>query len=111
MRNTFQESVFYSPWCGWIPDRPEVHFNNDILCEGEPLKIIATRRKNAFNSSPVLHIYDLNDDEEKRSLVAKGRLLSSPLFPFVQAVGTGAEELLQPGPYVAEVLDPEDKTW
>src|SRR5689334_17290470 len=108
MKYPVQESVFYSPWSGWIADRREVHFNKDILCEGEPLKVIATtRRENPFYSTPVLRIYALDEDEE-RYVIAENKLVSgSQLFAFVQVVGTGAEELLKPGAYVAEVLDSE----
>jgi hypothetical protein len=111
MKYPVQESVFYSPWSGWIADRREVHFNKDILCEGEPLKVIATtRRENPFYSTPVLRIYALDEDEE-RYVIAENKLVSgSQLFAFVQVVGTGAEELLKPGAYVAEVLDSEDET-
>ena len=109
MKYPVQESVFYSPLCGWIADRREVHFNNDILCEGEPLKVIATTKgRNPFYSTLVLRIYILDEDEERHEIAERKLVSGSQLFAFVQVVGTGAEEFLKPGAYIAEVLDPED---
>ena len=106
MNGFWTDSLFYNTHCGWVVERPEVYFNKDLFCEGEVLKVswrephFSRARQDSF----LLRISHLEDDGNVDT-VLQDRLVPGPWWPgLVQMIGTGAEEPLKEGAYIAEVL-------
>lgn len=105
------ESLVYHPECGWVVERPQAHFNKELLCAGEPLKVLWRPTRfvwRDYQKVPFLRISSLNEEGELSETVLEKELVSGPWWwGLMQMVGTGPEEPLREGAYLAEVLPSE----
>lgn len=111
MKGFRTDSLVYHHDCSWVVEQSKVYFNRDLLCEGEPLKVIwreplhsRTDHKRDF----LLRVFNLDDEGERANKVLEDRLVLDSWWPgFIQIVGTGKEELLKEGAYIAQVFRTE----
>ncbi|HEY0321389.1 MAG TPA: hypothetical protein VGC66_10565 [Pyrinomonadaceae bacterium] len=111
MKGFRTDSLVYHHECAWVVERPKVYFNKDLLCEGEPLKVIWREplySRIDLKQDFLLRISHLNDEGETADKVLEGHLVLDSWWPgFIQIVGTGKEELLKEGAYIARVFPAE----
>lgn len=111
MKRFRPESLIYHPECAWVVKRPEVHFNKGLFCEGESLKVIwrSLRFSRRYPDEPLLlRVSSLDEEGEQVATVLEGKLVPDHWWPrLIQIVGTGPEEPLGEGAYVAQILPAE----
>jgi hypothetical protein len=111
MKRFRPESLVYHPECAWIVERPQVHFNKVLFCEGEPLKVLWRPPRFSWidlRESLLLRVSNLDEEGELADTVLEKKLVADHWWPgLLQMVGTGPEEPLREGAYVAQVLPSE----
>jgi len=111
MKGFSTDSLAYDSECGWVVERPKIYFNKDLFCEGESLKVILRgpyRSRYRLQDNIFLRVSHLSDEGETFDKVFEEHLVQPYWGPgFIQMVGTGAEELLHEGAYIAQVFPVE----
>ena len=107
MRMNYAQSLICTPLCSWVYAFPRIYFNKDVLAQGERFKILAYTPVSVQQADGDLfiNISKLNQNGELTSRVFSGvDLKRISRTRCALAVNTGRQELLEEGPYIAQVV-------